>query len=613
MSKGFFQLISLTLFLVLVLVGVGSGVAKANPGWYNASWDYRKKITINSANVSADLTNFPVLISLASDSDLASDAQNDGDDILFTADDEVTKLSHEIETFNGTSGQLVAWVKIPSLSSLVDTEIYMYYGNSGASDQQDAASVWDSSYAMVQHLQEASGGANAIKDSTSNANHGTDNNSPTFGAAGQIDGAIDFDKPSSEYIQLPNSNTILDSDNFTVEAWIKTTTNHPAYGDGDMEGRIVNLQRDNVSVSTGMSLYAESDNIGLLYHTGSAHVWKRYAVNYWDGAGHHVAVTHSTSDNTWRLYFDGTQVLTQVDDFGDFGAHPTYVGAYDGASRYFDGIIDEVRISDDACTADWILTGYNNQSNPSDFITLGSEETGVVAPSVTTDSATLVEETTATLNGTLDDDGGENCQYSFEWGTATGVYSDNISWTGSISTGQSFSTAISSLNKGDVYYFRAKVKNSAGVTNGSEVTFLTKPDEPTSFSATAAGDDQVDLTWSKGEGANRTMVRRKLGSYPTGVTDGSEVYFDTGTNTSDTGLSSGTTYFYRAWSEVTGSQQWSDNHASDNATTTGSPPTAVGGIIFPVSKAQVFTPWLLLFMGLSGAVAWGVYRLRKRP
>ena len=104
LSKGFFQLISLTLFLVLVLVGVGSGVAKANPGWYNASWDYRKKITINSANVSADLTNFPVLISLASDSDLASDAQNDGDDILFTADDEVTKLSHEIETFNGTSG-----------------------------------------------------------------------------------------------------------------------------------------------------------------------------------------------------------------------------------------------------------------------------------------------------------------------------------------------------------------------------------------------------------------------------------------------------------------------------------------------------------------------------
>ena len=46
-------------------------------------------------------------------------------------------------------------------------------------------------------------------------------------------------------------------------------------------------------------------------------------------------------------------------------------GGYDGK-----GTLDEVRISDNARSADWIPTGYNNQGNPSGFITLGSEETG---------------------------------------------------------------------------------------------------------------------------------------------------------------------------------------------------------------------------------------------
>ncbi|MCK4613196.1 MAG: DNRLRE domain-containing protein, partial [Thermoplasmata archaeon] len=85
--------------------------------WYSG-WQYRKKITIDDAKVqgSSDLSNFPVLINLASDSGLASHAQNDGDDILFTSSDGATKLDHEIEKFVYSTGELQAWVKIPTLS-----------------------------------------------------------------------------------------------------------------------------------------------------------------------------------------------------------------------------------------------------------------------------------------------------------------------------------------------------------------------------------------------------------------------------------------------------------------------------------------------------------------
>ena len=190
-------------------------------------------------------------------------------------------------------------------------------------------------------------------------------------------------------------------------------------------------------------------------------------------------------------------------------------------------------------------------------------------PTVTTNAATNEEETTATLNGVVSSDGGEACQYRFEYDTNQGEpYAYNTGWTGNKTTGQSFSHAIYSLDKGIKYYFRAQAKNSAGIGSGSELTFLTKPDAPTSFSAISAGATQIELSWAKGSGAQNTKILRKQGSYPTNRDDGTEVYFGTGTTKSDTGLAPGTTYYYCAWSYVQGSEQWSDNHAQASATTT---------------------------------------------
>jgi hypothetical protein len=140
------------------------------------------------------------------------------------------------------------------------------------------------------------------------------------------------------------------------------------------------------------------------------------------------------------------------------------------------------------------------------------------------------------------------------------------------------------------------------------LTFLTKPDGPApgSFIATASSDTAIELSWVKGEGALRTMIRRQTGSYPDGVNEGDEVYFDTGITVIDTGLSPGTTYYYRAWSEVTGSQQWSDGYAEAFATTGGTlpPPRTVGGEIYPVNKlyllVSMFGQGLLMLLALSG-------------
>ncbi|UCE96691.1 MAG: DUF2341 domain-containing protein, partial [Candidatus Bathyarchaeota archaeon] len=119
--------------------------------WWNTSWQYRKAITIDSTMVDEDLVNFPVLIDTI-DPDLVSHAQGGGDDIVFT-DEAGTQLSHEIESYDGYTGHLVAWVNT-DLSSTTDTVLYMYYGNAGASNQEDVTGVWDANYVMVHHLEE---------------------------------------------------------------------------------------------------------------------------------------------------------------------------------------------------------------------------------------------------------------------------------------------------------------------------------------------------------------------------------------------------------------------------------------------------------------------------
>jgi len=179
--------------LVAILV-IGGGLfpvpgAVADPGW-----SYQRQITLDHGQVEADLTGFPVLISLSQDWLKDTDhgghvAQPDGGDIRFLAADG-SQLDHEVEEYDGTDGTLVAWVRIPFLSSSSDTEIYMMYGSPTCPDQWNPTGVWDTNYKMVHHLEERSG---PHFDSTVNGNDGTPLGGVIQDASGILDGADDFD------------------------------------------------------------------------------------------------------------------------------------------------------------------------------------------------------------------------------------------------------------------------------------------------------------------------------------------------------------------------------------------------------------------------------------
>jgi hypothetical protein len=82
-----------------------------------------------------------------------------------------------------------------------------------------------------------------------------------------------------------------------------------------------------------------------------------------------------------------------------------------------------------------------------------------------------------------------------------------------------------------------------------KVRDTTAPGDVGSLTATP-GDGQVSLTWFCPTDADCAGVQivRKIGAYPTSRTDGTCVYSGTDTRTTDTGLTNGTTYYYRAFS-----------------------------------------------------------------
>ncbi|MBA7465053.1 hypothetical protein ES707_00214 [subsurface metagenome] len=202
-----------------------------------------------------------------------------------------------------------------------------------------------------------------------------------------------------------------------------------------------------------------------------------------------------------------------------------------------------------------------------------------VAPTVTTNPATLVEEETAIGNGNITNIGSENCdKRGICWNTTGNpTIADNKSEeTDSFGTGV-FSRPITDLSPGTKYYVKAYAHNLAGYSYGSEESFTTKPNAPSNLACVGQSSSQIDVNWIKGTGATKTMVRRKIGSYPSDVTDGDQAYYGIGNSFNDTPLVQATHYYYRAWSWVEGGDIWSDDYAEDNEwTLIGAPAVTTG-------------------------------------
>jgi hypothetical protein len=169
-------------------------------------YSYAQGFTVAAAEVGAGPhTNFVVCIQLTATQYKTvangGKVQNaSGFDIVFSFTRSAkpapaSLLNWEIEKWDGTTGQLVAWVQIPSLSSAVDTVVYAMFGNAAITVAQNTpANTWDATFQAVFHL------AQAMPVSTPNSATGNGvgalvgiaGTPPTFTAAGVFDGAVTY-------------------------------------------------------------------------------------------------------------------------------------------------------------------------------------------------------------------------------------------------------------------------------------------------------------------------------------------------------------------------------------------------------------------------------------
>lgn len=221
--------ILIAIVIVIIVIGSFSGAyyfiesqktKNGKENWWNESWRYRKKLIFDNTGQPEALISFPVLIVLSSSNIDYSKVRADGKDLRFIDADGTTELNFHIEDWT-PSGSSYIWVNIPKIDASSNLDyIWMYYGNSDASDTQDESGTYDTSYMMVQHLQETSG---PRYDSTSNDNDGATFSGMNKVNTGKINGAPEFDG-SEDFIDFGNDNSLNISGAITIESWIKLNT-----------------------------------------------------------------------------------------------------------------------------------------------------------------------------------------------------------------------------------------------------------------------------------------------------------------------------------------------------------------------------------------------------
>ncbi len=217
----------------------------------------------------------------------------------------------------------------------------------------------------------------------------------------------------------------------------------------------------------------------------------------------------------------------------------------------------------------------------------------LLAPRIGSDGGTGNPTPPAVPNGLVATRG--NQQISLSWSASTGATSYRIyrglSPGGQNSTFTQIDTnsfVDTGLTNGTTYYYRVTAVNSAGESGRSSEVSATPaigsaPQIPTGTSATA-GDRQVTVSWSASSGATSYNLYRGLSSggqattpYRTGLTT---------TSFLDTGLTNGTTYYYRVGAlNAAGESARSAEVSARPAATTSANITVIGRV------ASGTSPW----------------------
>jgi hypothetical protein len=349
--------------------GGGGGGGPPAGGWLEG-WTRRRPLTVTPTTGNpGELIDFPLGVVLDTDASLAASANPDATDLAFTLEGG-ERLDHEVELFDGSTGALTAWVRIPTLPAQGTTRLWMYYGNPGA-EPQAAEATWQAAFEGVWHFARSEGGLATGRDSTAR-NHDAaagPNATPetTPGRAGQ---AAEFDGVDDSFSVGDPSDESFDfggDESFSVTLWVRVESTV-----SDLDKALMKGAGAPPDPGYAFELGAAGWNVDV---DDTIHP---IAANLGDtedflGSWTHLAMVIDRPASAFRVYANAQ--LSDMRDIAELGtlasASPLLIG---GADFRFKGAIDEARVIRRALSPEWLMLEHENLASPTELIAVGDEE-----------------------------------------------------------------------------------------------------------------------------------------------------------------------------------------------------------------------------------------------
>ncbi len=351
--------------------GQGDGSTSSEDAGDIPTVSYTRTIRINPPVLTQELDGFVVAILINADVGLRTHARNDGTDIAFKTMAGLP-LFYEIESYDGNTGTLEAWVRLPSLP-ISGVEIAMHYGGLGPFTVQDATATWATTFAAVWHFSDDVLTPGVFPDSTGGGSTtaATVNIAVPASANGIAGGGLLFNG-TTHSLHVPNSAAgplNFATESFSYSTWVLVTTNKGMWDSPYHKG----------GSSPAMPGYAFELGTGdwAMAVSTSPPAGEEKTIAFGDGADltgawvHLVGVVDGPADQA-SAYLNGTfrgstELLGSVS-----GANEATISR-PSSGNFFQGSLDELRIYNVALSSDWIAAEYENLSSPASFLDVGPE------------------------------------------------------------------------------------------------------------------------------------------------------------------------------------------------------------------------------------------------
>jgi Concanavalin A-like lectin/glucanases superfamily/Domain of unknown function (DUF2341) len=327
---------------------------------------YYHSITIDHTQVgSSDSTDFPLLVSFT-DASLKTVGNgghvqsSSGFDIVPYPDLTLTtKMDFEIEHWDGTTGQIIAWIRVPTVSHSSSTVIYLAYDSTTVTtDQSNKTGVWGTHAKSILHF--GNGSSLSFADS-SQANETWGGVNTPAAATGQIYGGM-LNSSNKYAIMSANNDPATSITACSFSLWVNPSS---------LSGVEGICQWADTTGSSSPAMLIQHNGTTLKYYADGNYqeTSQTIATSTW----YHLAVTLA-SGTTWKFYKNGSLLSTYTGGTSNFGSSNARFAVGLGFGGTMAATYDEFHaFTGQTLSGDRILAEYNNQKASSTLVTVGAE------------------------------------------------------------------------------------------------------------------------------------------------------------------------------------------------------------------------------------------------